>query len=233
MINILCLKWGTKFSPTYVNRLYNAVSRNLTVPFQFHCLTEDSTDLDSDIVIHPLPHKLPGAGWWQKLYMFSDEVDIQGRILFFDLDTLITGNIDHLTCRTEPFVCLQDFFYLKENVGSAMMSWESGTLTHLWDDFFKSPNTVIKKFHPHGDQKWIQQQTKDRTYWQLLYPNQFVSFKMHCVTGVPRFAKVICYHGYPSIEQSHTESCTFHTPQHGQCTITPATWVEDYWNDSK
>ena len=30
---IICMKWGTKYGAEYVNRLYNMVKRNLTLPF--------------------------------------------------------------------------------------------------------------------------------------------------------------------------------------------------------
>jgi hypothetical protein len=34
-VNIVCLKHGTKYNSDYVNRLYNMVQRNLTIPFKF------------------------------------------------------------------------------------------------------------------------------------------------------------------------------------------------------
>ena len=42
---IICMKWGDKYGPEYVNRLYNMVSRHLTLDFQMVCLTDDSTGI--------------------------------------------------------------------------------------------------------------------------------------------------------------------------------------------
>ena len=39
--HILCMKWGTKYGPEYVNRIYAMVARNLTPPFQVICFTDD------------------------------------------------------------------------------------------------------------------------------------------------------------------------------------------------
>ena len=40
--HILCMKWGTKYGPEYVNRLYAMVRRHLSGDFNFVCLTDDS-----------------------------------------------------------------------------------------------------------------------------------------------------------------------------------------------
>ena len=37
--HVLCMKWGTKYGPDYVNRLYAMVRRHLTGDFSFVCLT--------------------------------------------------------------------------------------------------------------------------------------------------------------------------------------------------
>ena len=46
---ILCMKWGTKYGPEYVNRLYAMVRRNLTGDFRFVCLTDDGTGIRSEV----------------------------------------------------------------------------------------------------------------------------------------------------------------------------------------
>jgi hypothetical protein len=40
--NVICMKWGTKYGPEYVNRLYAMVRRHLTGDFRMVCLTDDS-----------------------------------------------------------------------------------------------------------------------------------------------------------------------------------------------
>ena len=71
MLNVLCLKYGTKYSADYVNKLYNMTQRHLTVPHRFVCFTEDSTGLNPDIEIQSLPYDSSIKGWWWKTYLFK------------------------------------------------------------------------------------------------------------------------------------------------------------------
>ena len=36
--NVICMKWGNKFGPEYVNNLYYMVEKNLTIPLLWQCL---------------------------------------------------------------------------------------------------------------------------------------------------------------------------------------------------
>ena len=42
IVTVLCMKWGAKYGPDYVNRLYGMVARHLRRPFRFVCLTDDA-----------------------------------------------------------------------------------------------------------------------------------------------------------------------------------------------
>jgi len=227
MYNVACVKWGTKFDADYVNKLYAGVKRNTTLPFIFYCFTENQEGLHHDIVPVELLHP-EIEGWWQKLYLFSGNLPDnapKGRVLFIDLDTLVVSNIDHYLKQNNGFVVLQDLWAKRDNVGSALMSFEMGKHTQIWDTFIKDPAAAIKSLHPHGDQKWIQKHQKERLYWQNMYQQQVVSFKSNCRAGVPRNAKIICYHGKPSI----VESITTTTRVQG-FVIPPTPWVKKYWN---
>ena len=50
-INVICVKEGTKYDSDYVNILYFMVKRNLTIPFDFICLTENPQDLLEEIKV--------------------------------------------------------------------------------------------------------------------------------------------------------------------------------------
>ena len=47
---ILCIKWGTRYGPEYVNRIYAMVARNLTPPFQVICFTDDRRGIRRGLV---------------------------------------------------------------------------------------------------------------------------------------------------------------------------------------
>lgn len=49
-VNILSVKWGTRYDSEYVNKLYRGIKNNCTKKFKFYCFTDDSTGLLSDII---------------------------------------------------------------------------------------------------------------------------------------------------------------------------------------
>ena len=97
--HILCMKWGDKYGPEYVNRLYNMVKQHLTLPFTFICLTDDPTGINPAVQCHPipdlgLPAGLPERGW-KKLTTFNPDLyGLSGTALFLDIDIVIIDNID-------------------------------------------------------------------------------------------------------------------------------------------
>ena len=108
------MKWGTKFSPEYVNLLAAMVRKNLTVPHRFVCFTENAEGLDSRIEVRPLPEmnldaRLPERGW-RKLTVFQDRLDdLVGQALFIDLDVLIWDNLDCFFELDGAFRIIQDW----------------------------------------------------------------------------------------------------------------------------
>lgn len=97
--HILCMKWGTKYGPEYVNRLYAMVRRHLLSGFRFTCLTDDPRGIRSEVECQPipaldLPEGIPERGW-NKLAAFSaDLYGLRGTALFLDLDVVIVGGLD-------------------------------------------------------------------------------------------------------------------------------------------
>ena len=94
-LNVVCVKWGTKFSHEYVNRLHSAVQRNLPVPHRFVCFTDDDRWIDNNIETMPIPRD-DLKSCWNKLALFSDTLKLTGVMLYLDLDNLITGPLEPL-----------------------------------------------------------------------------------------------------------------------------------------
>jgi len=99
MENIICMKWGTKFGPEYVNRLASMVRRHISRPYRMICFTENPNGIDSSVEIQPLPPmdldpSLPERGW-RKLTVFQKNLaGLEGPTLFLDLDIVILGPLD-------------------------------------------------------------------------------------------------------------------------------------------
>lgn len=70
---VVCVKYGSKYDATYVNRLAAGVSRHSgSHTYEFICVTDDPQGLDLDLVTClPLPPDVPLRGWWVKAYLFS------------------------------------------------------------------------------------------------------------------------------------------------------------------
>lgn len=94
--NVIVVKWGNKFTAEHVNRLYRMAKKNITLPFNFYCYTEDSTDIYDEVKIKPLDESLKLEKWWWKLTLFKQNDLSNGINLFLDLDVIIQNNIDHL-----------------------------------------------------------------------------------------------------------------------------------------
>ena len=56
-VNVICSKWGTRYGPHFVNRLYEMSRRhtNEQHDFHFYCYTDDAEGLLPDIKVIPFP----------------------------------------------------------------------------------------------------------------------------------------------------------------------------------
>ena len=162
--HVVCVKWGNKYVSKYANVLNNMVKRHTTVPYQFHCVTDDPSGLDPDINVIRLPNDSCIKTWWSKLWMFSPDFPLKGTILFFDLDVVVFDNIDFLFKHSPgKFQIIRDFNRCRVKdwklSNSSCMRWQSGTMNYLWNEYKADPNRVISR--NHGDQDWITKRAKD------------------------------------------------------------------------
>ncbi len=230
--NIVCIKWGTKYGLEYVNNLHAMVERNITIPHKFVCITDDPTGLTPGIHILPMQETIID-GWWHKLTLFKPTIgDLTGRILFMDLDVVITDNID---C----FFIDKDFAIIKEWLprrlfNSSVFLLKIGSHTHVWDSY-----TVKLAENPHngrtkgqirgynGDQDWISEQIPEPHTW----PMEWVpSYKYCCQKngpvkidlhddGSPVGARIVIFHGNPNPPAAIE----------GWKRWGPDPWIADHW----
>ena len=169
MNHIVCVKWGNKYISQYANVLYNMIKRNTTMPFEFHCITDDLKGLDPHIKTIKLPNDPWIKTWWSKLWMFGSHFPLQGNILYFDLDVIVFKNIDELfNHNPDKFMIIRDFNRCRVKdwkfSNSSVMRWKAGTMNYLWDEFVAKPNIVMGD--NHGDQDWITKRAEqDINHW--------------------------------------------------------------------
>jgi len=222
MLHVVCVKHGNKFSSLYVNRLRNMIRRHLSVPHEFWCFTEDSTDIDSGVKIHTLPLNVPSyvQGWWWKTYLFSDEhFEHSDTVLFFDLDMVIVANIDHfVTYKPGAFLGLRDvsrvFNPTRQKLGSAVMRWQAKTQDRLWSELLRD-DQITRVYR--GDQEYLWDRAKQciqffpdiwiQSYkWEIRNRREITGkrenacFKDVKNPNISNDTSVLAFHGYPSLE---------------------------------
>lgn len=166
-VTVLCVRFGTRYGREYVERLRNMVSRHMTIPYEFVCLTDDQHPIEGVRSIVQ-PNAGYARGWWHKVHMFDPTLPLRGRILFFDLDVVIHDNINKLvTTFGSDFIGIHDFnraFYANwNNLNSSVMAWDAGSQKHIWEQFSVSPRDAQRL---PGDQDWIWKTSRDRIkFW--------------------------------------------------------------------
>jgi len=215
MNNIACLKWGSLYSPTYVNNLYASVKRNLTVPFKFFCFTDDPSQLHPNIEVIPLPGHL--KGWWGKTYYFAKH-DWEGMVLTIDLDMVIVDNIDCLFEHSpDDMMMVWDFKGYHNN--SSVMRFQANKYTHVWKNLNLDKMDVFHNNRDHafksrgkkywGDQVWISENIPEAKIW----PTPWVTKLVNCHKQrrplrdffLPDETKIIAFHGRDNIITNHLD----------------------------
>jgi hypothetical protein len=193
------LRSGGIYNVKHVELLEAMVSRHLPAIGRFVCLSDLEIDIPN-VDRMPLAHGWPG--YYSKLELFRPIFPEGERILYFDLDTVITGSLSTIAARKEPFIALGDFYRRpprepKIRLASGVMMWTASELIDVYKAFARNPNVEMKQAGFWGDQAVIERYAPGPVFWQDIVPEHIVSFKCHCQQGLPDGARVVAYHGQP------------------------------------
>ena len=192
------MRSGGDFNWNHVRRLKEQLDKHLTLKFRLHVLSDQmmpqdlsTTNCNHVLLLHAWP------GWWSKIELFR----VFQRSFYFDLDTAIVGNINHIISFPHRFSALEGFY--GRPFGSGLMAW-SGNYKHIYDNFrIGSPEQIIVYYKNRrmGDQEFIGARVQEPLILQDLFKDQIISYKIH-VQGrlLPLKAKIICFHGKPRIQ---------------------------------
>lgn len=183
----LVYKTGGDYTLEYVKRIVTSLRRHGAQDIV--CLSDDPSVAQFCRHI-PLLKNYPG--WWSKLELFN----LTGKTVYFDLDTIISGDIRPILDFPHKFTMLKGFSTGRG--ASGVMAWH-GDFSYLLHKFHTGHIDAYSwSRHAWGDQDWINHNlgfTAD--YFQDILPrNYIVSRKLNSVYA-RRFAKVVCYHGKP------------------------------------
>lgn len=206
---VICMKWGTKYGPEYVNRLYAMTRRNLDGDFRFVCLTDDTTGIRHEVECFPipalnLPSKIPERGW-KKLVTFSrDLYGLRGTALFLDVDVVIVGSLNAFFDEPGEFLIIHDYKRPWRITGnSSVYRFTLGAHPDVLDYFKCHMEEIRSKFR--NEQAYL----SDFLYRQgklKYWPKSWCpSFKYHSIPRwptnywqepfLPHDARIVIFHG--------------------------------------
>jgi len=172
--SFLCVKYGTKYGAEYVNKLVEGIRRHLpenSAGVKFICYTDDSSGIDESVEIRPLGKKIfrkqgygKPPGWWYKSLLFRPPLlepsasfdDTNQRMIYIDLDTVVTGPLERLLSLPLPqgmFYTLSTTGMVNENrlggINTSVMIWRGGCHGNFFsylDENFRDLGSVVYKF---------------------------------------------------------------------------------------
>lgn len=245
-MNVICMKWGAKYGPEYVNRLRSMVARHLPHPHRFVCFTEDAKGLDDGVEVAPLPEVrlpdgLPERGW-RKLGTFHSPLEgargpLEGPTLFLDLDVVVVGDLSPFFEVEGAFRIIRDYKPFRKPseryVGnSSVYRFEAGAWPGIVADFQRDFETIRKRFR--NEQEYLSHYVHSRgmlSHWPDAWCR---SFKRDCmwkgplglflVPRIPEGARVIVFHGHP-----HPDEAIAGRSGSWKRALRPTPWVAEHW----
>ena len=151
MKNVVCIKWGKKFGVEYVNKLYNAVQRNLSLKHRFICLTDDAEGIVAGVETFDIP-RADLKICWNKLALFDRGIhNIEGQILFLDLDVVIVKPIDDLFLfqPESKFVSIKEWVSVDYALpdmtpfNASAMRFDVGAFPFIVEEFYKERDVTL------------------------------------------------------------------------------------------
>ena len=237
---VLCMKWGTKYGPEYVNRLYAMVARHLRGPFDFVCLTDDHRGVRAEVRCLPipslaLPPGIPERGWTKLTTFEADLHGLQGTALFLDLDVVIVGDITPFFEAPGEFLIIHDWKRPWRITGnSSVYRFEIGAHADVLAEFRATQEQVRSRLR--NEQAFLSEVMHRQgrlAYWPADWCS---SFKYHCIPawptsywrepGFPAGTRIVIFHGEvnPPDALAGRRNRRF---RH----IQPAHWVAEHWRE--
>jgi hypothetical protein len=232
-LSVVCVKWGNKYGPEYVNRLYDMVKKNLYKEFTFYCHTEDPTGINPEIIILPIVND-ELESWWHKMTLFKRGF-LSGRVLYLDLDVVIQRSIDcfvgykkeltgvytHwsdiLTDNAHMFATLRN----KTPFNSSVMVWNAEDYYWVWDKFEEDIDGYIFKYY--GDDKFLGNEVENK----FTFPRGWVYSRLGGLSE--RFnADTNSYNDVVKDSEGNPLSFAFHLPRARICLLNGPTTEDHY-----
>ncbi len=193
MLTVCTWVWGTKYGLEYVERLAAGLRRNLTQPYRFELVGVE--DRDQELLSVP--------GCFPRLRMFDPEWQrdhgIDDRLVCVDLDVVITGPLDSVFDRPEPFVILGGAnSHNPCPFNGSLMMLRPGAHPEVWSDFSLEAAKHIPFYAFPDDQGWLWHKIPDAAVWPAGRQSGVYSFRKRGWPSddvLPSGAKMVAFPG--------------------------------------
>jgi len=160
IVNFITYKWGIKYGPEYVNRLFKALTNTFSGKFNFFCVTDNAKRLDKNIKIIELSKDFSKVYSIQKILCMSSEYGIKGNKVLLDLDILIQKDLypylkeynfceprftqaswqdkEHVMTTTHHASCY---------VNSSFVTWKDDQLNFVYEFYKKHKKLIEQKYN--------------------------------------------------------------------------------------
>lgn len=193
--------WGTKYSSDYVDKLQAGIRRHLTQPHRFEVFTPSPED----------SHLTKIKGCFVRLRMFDpawQEVNgiVAGdRIVCIDLDVVITGPLDPLFNRPEPFMILQGANAANPcPYNGSLWMLRAGYRPDVWTDFSLEAAAKVPFYEFPDDQGFLAHKLPNEMGWKVGSPSGVYAFKKPGWPkgdNLPADARMVAFPGWRSPEK--------------------------------
>ena len=153
MIKIHTLYFEGKYTPEYIERLYNGLKRHSKVDFEFVCYSD--TDVVCDKLI-PLPKDTDIQQHWHKMSFFDKEFTGEGEIIVMDIDQVVVSDItDMLAYPVEDGELVSYHKWWSKNpnalpINGGWYKFKAGTLDVVWNTYATDPIHHQEKYWKNG-----------------------------------------------------------------------------------
>jgi hypothetical protein len=218
-IDCACVIHGNAYSWTYVENLYNMLSRHITPGIRLHVYTEADRVVPTPMIKHTLIDWNiggPKKAWWYKMQLFNKE-HYSGPMLYFDLDVIIVKNIDWVwQLPSRYFWTVRDFKYLWRpthyGINSSIMWWDTQQFDYIWQNFAnQSLQKIMQQYR--GDQDYLTATIVDSNR-RFFETERVKSWRWECLDGgfdfhhkrhqqpktgtqITDLASILIFHGKP------------------------------------
>ena len=188
MLNVVAVNVGDRYPQEYTDKMRSMVARHLKREHTFHCIQDDPA--------FPAP-----PSWWHKCRAFKE---IEGQVLYLDLDQVILKDIDPLldACDPEKMTCYADHIeWFGSRFGSAFMYFPCGKFNRVYDTFMSDPETIMLEYDKRGgDQVFIGELIPEAQYLEdLMGYRPIMSYKFDDLDSVEpdEDTFIVNFHGNP------------------------------------